>query len=114
MLTMEQIENLKLGLTIDAQTEIMLKAGVEWIENNTIIDTADIENFPNCAKLFLIKFTEIQNMPTGVSSESIQGLSQSFNTDSKADMIWDIAYSLLGDYIKDGTVRFVCASPKWR
>lgn len=114
MLTVEQLDSLKLGITIDAQTEIMLNAGIEWIENNTIIDITDLENFPNRAKLFLIKFLEIQNMPTGVSSESIQGLSQSYNTDSKATMIWDIAYSLLGDYIKDGAVRFVCASPKWR
>lgn len=112
-MTTEQLNSLNLGITIDATTEIILNAGIEWLEKNTTIDTADLDNFPNCAKLFLIKFSDVQSTHAGVTSESIQGLSQSFNTGDKSAMLWDIADSLLGDYLI-GTVRFVCASPRWR
>ena len=112
-MTKEELTKLNLGLTIEATTEIFLNAGIEWLENNTTIDTANVENFPNVAKLFLIKFCEIQKMQTGVSSESIEGLSLSFDTSSKNDLLWQIADELLGHYLI-GRVRFVPATNRWR
>lgn len=108
-MTREQIESLNLGITLDATSEIIINSGLEWLSENT---TIDMNNLPSCAKLFLIKFSEIQNMPTGVSSESIEGLSQSFDTSNKAEMIWQIADSLLSPYLK-GLVRFVPSTKKW-
>lgn len=111
-MTNQELANLNLGLTLDAQMEIILNAGIEWLENNTTIDTANIEKFPSGAKLFLIKFCDIQKMQTGVSSESIEGLSLSFDTSNKSDMLWQLADELLGQYLK-GRVRFVAATSRW-
>lgn len=107
-----ELEKLNLGLTLDAKTEITLNAGIEWLAENTTIDTADAEKFPSCVKLFLLKFCEIQNMQTGVSSESIEGLSLSFDTGNRSDLLWQLAEELLGNYLK-GRVRFVAASRRW-
>lgn len=113
-MTQEELTKLNLGFTtIDTSTEIMLNAGIEWLENNTTIDTTNAEKFPSGAKLFLIKFCDIQKMQTGVASESIEGLSLSFDTSNKSDLLWQIAEELLGNYIK-GRVRFVAASSRWK
>lgn len=112
-MTKEQIERLNLGVELDTMTELIISTGVDWMKENTTINTEDIDNFPNCAKLFLIKFCDIQNLQTGVSSESIQGLSHSFTTD-KNSMIWQLAESLLGGYLNGGQVRFVAASSRWQ
>ena len=111
-MTNAELEKLNLGLTIDAKTGITLNAGIEWLAENTTIDTANTDKFPSGAKLFLIKFCEIQNMQTGVSSESIEGLSLSFDTGNRSDLIWQLAEELLGSYLK-GRVRFVAASSRW-
>ena len=112
-MTLEELTKLNLGLTLDTKTEIILNAGVEWLAENTTIDTANIDKFPSCAKLFLIKYCEIQNMQTGVASESIEGLSLSFDTSNKNDLLWQIAEELLGSYIKS-RVRFVAATRRWK
>ena len=112
-MTNQELVKLNLGLTIDPQTEIMLNAGIEWLAENTTIDTANIEKFPSGAKLFLIKFCDIQKMQTGVSSESIEGLSLSFDTSNKSDLLWQLADELLGNYLK-GRVRFVAATSRWK
>lgn len=112
-MTKAELEKLNLGLTLDAKTEITLNAGVEWIAENTTIDTKNIETFPNCAKLFLIKFCDIQNMKSGISSESIEGLSLSFDTGNRNNLLWQIAEELLGGYLK-GRVRFVAATSRWK
>lgn len=112
-MTQDELKKLNLGLTIDAQTEIILNAGLEWLANNTTIDTANIEKIPSGAKLFLIKFCDIQKMQTGVASESIEGLSLSFDTSNKSDLLWQLADQLLGSYLK-GCVRFVAATRRWQ
>lgn len=112
-MTKQELTNLNLGLNLDTKTEIMLNAGIEWLAENTTIDTANIEKFPSGAKLFLIKYCDIQKMQTGVASESIEGLSLSFDTSSKSDMLWQLAEELLGNYLK-GRVRFVAATSRWK
>lgn len=112
-MTKQELVNLNLGLTIDATTEIVLNAGVEWLAENTTIDTTNIESYPSGAKLFLIKFCEIQKMQTGVASESIEGMSLSFDTSNKSDLLFQFAETLLGKYLK-GSVRFVSATSRWK
>lgn len=112
-MTKQELTSLNLGLNLDTKTEIMLNAGIEWLQENTTIDTANTEKFPSGAKLFLIKFCDIQKMQTGVASESIEGLSLSFDTSNKSDLIWQLAEELLGKYLK-GRVRFVAASSRWK
>lgn len=112
-MTKQELINLDLGLNVDTKTEIMLNAGLEWLAENTTIDTANTEKFPSGAKLFLIKFCDIQKMQVGVASESIEGLSLSFNTGNRNDLLWQLAEELLGSYLK-GRVRFVAASSRWK
>lgn len=113
-MTKTQIENLNLGIApIDARAEIVINSGIDWLSENTTIDTADINNIPNCAKLFLIKFFDLQMLSVGVTSESIEGLSQSFDTSDKSALLWQIAEELLGNYLK-GRVRFVPSTNRWR
>lgn len=112
MLTAEQIAALNLGVDTDAKTVITINAALEWIQDHTTIDTSDIDKLPACAKLFMIKFAEIGNMQSGVSSESIEGLSHSYS-DNKSGLIWDAAYEFLGAYVKS-PVRFVAAENRWK
>lgn len=113
MLTAEQIASLNLGIELDAKTVITINAALEWIQDHTTIDTTDIDKLPACAKLFMIKFAEIGSIQSGVTSESIEGLSLSYGESNKSGMIWDAAYDLLGAYVKS-PVRFVAAQDRWK
>lgn len=113
-MTSQQIESLNLDIdTSDSKAVLTAEAALEWIADNTTIDTTDIDNLPAAAKLFISKFCEVNSLQSGVASESIEGLSQSFSTGNNSTMIWDIANSLLSAYLKS-RVRFVGAERKWR
>lgn len=113
-MTAEQIAKLNLGIdTEDAKMVLTVDAALDWISTNTTIDIEDIENFPSCAKLFILKFSEITNMRAGVTSERIESLSQTFGTGNTSALIWDLANELLSGYLKSH-VRFVSAARKWR
>ena len=113
MLSNSKLKNMKLGISpIDDRTGMIINAGIEWLEQNTTITPADIPN-NSSAKLFLSKFYELQNMRPGVASESIEGLSQSFNTGNINDLLWQLAEELLGQYLTGGKVRFVAATRRW-
>ena len=113
-MTKEQIQSLNVGIDVDDNTAFLsANAALEWIAANTTIDTTDIEHLPYRAKLFISKFCEVNAVQSGISSESIDGLSQSFTSEDNASMIWDLAYSLLSGDIKS-RVRFVTAERKWK
>ena len=113
-MTKEQIQSLNIGIDVDDNTAFLsANAALEWITENTTIDTTDIEHLPYRAKLFISKFCEVNAVQSGISSESIDGLSQSFTSGDNASMIWDLAYSLLSGDIKN-RVRFVTAERKWK
>lgn len=113
MLTQEQIAGLNLGVDTDAKTVITINAALEWMKDHTTIDTDDYENLPACAKLFMIKYAEIGNMQSGVSSESIENLSISYGDANKSALIWDVAKDLFGERLKS-PVRFVAAQNPWK
>lgn len=113
-MTKEQIESLNLGISpIDTKAEIVINSAVEWLADNTTIDTTKPEKFPNCVKLFLIKYYDLQSLNVGVTSEKIEGLSQSFKNGERPDLLWEIAQELLGGYLT-GNVTFIAAKKKWR
>lgn len=114
MATKEQFKNA--GILIS--DELAGNAALEWINENTtlLIDLNDfnsINNMPNAAKLFVVKYSEISTANASVSSESIEGLSQSFKSTGSSNMIWDIAESLLGQYLKS-RVKFLPVSSRWK
>lgn len=116
-MTTEQIENLELDIPINARTRLIIESAFEWLKENTTLEfdteTGEgVERLPAGAKLFIIKFYDIQMLSVGVTSESIEGLSQSFDTADKNALIWQIAEGLLYPYLKS-RVRFVAAERKW-
>lgn len=117
-MTIEQVDSLRLGIApVDSKTIMIIESGIEWLNRNTTLDIdlnndKELKALSASVKLFLIKFFDIQMLEIGVTSESIEGLSQSFSQEKKEDMIWDNAYTLLGDIVKS-RVRFVTAQKKW-
>ena len=87
-----------------------------WINNNTSLkyDLNNLpESLPSNVRLFILKYNEAMSISAGVSSESIEGLSQSFSTGDKAALLWDIAASLLDKWLVS-PVRFVAATNRWK
>ncbi len=90
----------------DAMALLRAQAALDWMEEHTtlVFDQADaetIEALPACAKLFVVKFSEALRIKSGVTSQSIEGLSQSFDSGEGPDgLIWALAGSLLGRYLK--------------
>jgi hypothetical protein len=90
---------------------------LHWVLDNTTLDF-DINNdddlkalHPN-VKLFLIQYFDIMSMNPSVSSESISGLSQSFNTTDKSTLIWQYANELLSPWLKS-QMLFYQAKRRW-
>ena len=108
MITKAQFK--QIGLEID---EITGNAAIEWIADHTTIDTTDISNLSASAKLFIKKYGEINEKISGVASESIEGLSQSYVTTNKENMLYDEAISILGISKMKSNVKFYSAKSKW-
>ncbi len=114
MITKEQFK----AHEIIVSNDLTGNAALEWLSKNTTLtvdfnDVAALEALPFAAKLFISKFDEIISAPSVVASESIEGLSQSFNQTNKGALLWQAAEELLSDCLK-GQVRFVSASKRWR
>lgn len=106
-MTSEDIKNLGLP-DLDVLT---VQAAFEWILANTTLEF-DIENpdelkaLPSCVKLFVVKFCNVMDLPVGVTSESIEGMSQSFDGTQKQWLISQYADELLGEYLKSSATFF--------
>lgn len=102
----------------DAIAALRAEAALDWMALNTTlkIDKADAESIkalPASAKLFVIKFGETMRLKGGVASQSIEGLSQSFDTNaSNGALIWSLAQSLLQGHLKS-QVRVMPAKRRW-
>lgn len=119
-MTVEELQALELPIE-EATNEIALyiEAAIDWVNKNTKlnIDKADLVTsvaaLPAGAKLFLCRYYDVMSTGgTGVSSESIGGMSQSFTTDSKKTLLWQLASELLDGYLL-GQVRSVPNVSKW-
>ena len=99
----------------DALTVLKAESVIEYIANNTTLDVsseAAIKALPAQAKLFIVKYCALMNAETGVSSESLGGMSQSFDTSNRDGLLLDLASSLLGPYMKS-QMHFTQASRRW-
>ena len=101
--------------TSDPETVIMIDSAVEWVANNTTIDIDPEVELPSNVKLFVIKFCDLMTQRTGVASESLGGMSQSFSTSSGGTgfILADLASQLFGSAYK-GRNRFVTAQSRWK
>ena len=117
-MTIEQAQNLNLGIKrINAERCLMIESAFSWVLENTTLNF-DIENIeelkalPAQVRLFVLKYCEAMSISAGVASESIEGLSQSFKSDNKKALIWEIAESLLDKWLVS-PVTFVSAKKRW-
>ncbi len=84
-----------------------------WLKNNTNLDL-DAEPFPENVELFITKYGDIMSIRPGISSESIQGLSQSFSTSDIGALIRQYASGILGDdCLTYSDVKAFPAVEKW-
>lgn len=111
-MTVEDMSLTELGIADSDQNRLIIGAGLEWIKQNTTLDIDELECLPFTARLFLIKFYDLQSISAGVTSESIEGLSQSFESTDKTALLWQYAQQLLGAWIKSA-VKFVAAKDRW-
>lgn len=115
-MTADDVAALNLGIAlIDDFAVIAVESAFEWINQNTTL-YFDVNNppktVPASVKLFLIKYLDIMSTTGGVSSESIEGLSQSFDTTDKADLLSQFGWNLLGGYMKS-EANAVQAVKRW-
>lgn len=107
-MTEEKAAELGIGLTEpDALTLLQAESALDWILANTTLrfdKNGDLSRLPAGAKLFVSRFMALQEN-VGVTSESIEGLSQSFS-DDQTGALWTLARALLGPWLK-GDVTFV-------
>lgn len=116
-MTEEQVRSLKLGFNLlDERTVLMVESAIEWINANTLLNISlsdDHEaNLPANVRLFINKYVEVMGLSAGVTSESVGGLSQSFDSATKTDLLWQYANELLSDYVKS-QMSFISAKPRW-
>ena len=113
MITLEQFKE----CGINVSDELKGNAALEYIAENTTL-TVELDNvdsvkaLPFSAKLFVQEYEEVVSTSSVVANESIEGLSQSFKTENKADLITDLANTYLGKWLK-GQITFICAKKRW-
>lgn len=101
----------------DALAVLKAEAALDWMQEHTTLDfdkgNADtISALPACAKLFVVKYSEAVSLKQGVASQSIEGLSLSYHGSDQSALIWQLAHSLLGAYLKS-QVRVFPAKRRW-
>lgn len=102
----------------DVTEALRAEAALDWMQEHTTLridkaDAAAIATLPATAKLFVIRFGEIMRRKAGVTSQSIEGMSQSFDaSEDTAALIWAQASTLLSGYMKS-QVRVTPAQRRW-
>lgn len=94
------------------KSEVIREAAIEWVKKNTTFDIT-VEPLPASVEMFISKYEEIMNIRPGVASESISGLSQSFNGDISA-LLKQYAAELIGEEYVLSDVRVVVAEKRWK
>lgn len=119
MITAEQVKILRLGIQpIDDRLCLLVESGLLWVLKNTTLkfqtdNNKDLEDLPANVRLFIVKYVEIMKLRSGVSSESISNLSQSFDTTDKSTLLWEAAEEMLSDVLKL-RCSFVTAQKRWK
>ena len=109
------------GIPISGNNPIALlhaEAALDWMQEHTTLkfdkaDAASVAALPACAKVFVVKFAETMRIKAGVTSQSIEGLSQSFDaSENISSLILQLARALLGNYMQS-QVRVFPARGRW-
>ncbi len=101
------------GVSDNSANTMRVEAALEWLAENTTLDTSDPAKLPAAARLFVSEFVEIMKRGVGVTSESMAGMQQSFrDKGGNSGLFFDLAQSLLGAYMKP-TARVYPARNAW-
>lgn len=118
MLTKEKAESLKLQVSpLSDENLLLIENALEWIGNNTKlkVNLQSAESVQANVRLFISKYLDIMSLPIGITSESATGLSQSFDTTDKNELLIEIANALFGEEnVTAGKVTFIPAQSRWR
>lgn len=105
------------NLPLDAEkpeVRIMVEAALSWVAENTSIAIDPEAELPSNVKLFVIKYCELMSITSGVASESLGGMSQSFSTTGgTGSLLADLAKQLFGSAYKHRN-KFVSAMGRWK
>lgn len=118
-MTVEELQELGIPLPRYTAVDVLyVESALDWILSNTTLEfnksnLESIKALPSGAKLFVVKFRELMTLPVGVTGESVDGLSQNFSDTLKKDKLLDLAYELLGEYMKPA-ISFVPAKERWK
>ncbi len=118
-MTIEQAKTLNLGISpINEKTCLIIESAFMWVLANTtlkfdITDMEALKALPAQVRLFVSEYNDIMSIGAGVASESIEGLSLSFRSDSKSTLLWGLAENLLGKWLVS-PVTFVAATDRWK
>lgn len=119
MLNKEIIEEMGLPLenAEDPVVWLRVESCLEWLKENTTLefeadDIESLKSLPGSVKLFICRYNDLYSRNIGVTSESIGGMSQSFDTTAQYNLLWQLAYELLGKYLKSG-IKAIPARKKW-
>ena len=117
-MTTESLQALSITEEPDTATLLYVESALDWLQDNTTLkfdknNEDSLKALPAGAKLFIMQYRKIAEADSTVASESISGLSQSFNTSNKNALLYDMAQQLLGKYLKN-VFSFVPATNKWR
>lgn len=105
-MTTDELKQIGLPIEIDNSNALYVMSALEWLETNTTLEfdatkLEDVKKLPSSAKVFVLKFVELTTTASNVTSESMAGMSQSFNLDVKTTL-WNYARELLSDVLKSG------------
>lgn len=97
----------------DATDCLWVESGLGWLHHHTNLplDSLPLEELPAGAKLFLQRYADVMEH-SGIASESIEGLSQSFTDTGTQSLLIELAQNLLPEYFRG--VRFVPGQEQWR
>lgn len=117
MITDEQIKILNLGIQpINDRICLLVENALIWVQKNTKI-TFDIEDLTTLTadiRLFIVKYVEVMRLRAGITSESIGGLTQSFDTKDLNTAMWQIATEVFTDDELLPNCEFIGAKNRWR
>ena len=117
-MTIEQAKTLNLGIQpINEKNCLRIESAFNWVLDNTTLrfdvnNMEELKALPAQVRLFVADYCSLMSISAGVASESIEGLSQSFKSDSKNAQIWELAETYLDKWLVS-PVRFVPSVGRW-
>lgn len=116
-MTVEELQSIGLPLADYNELDVLyVESALDWILQNTTLefDKNDLEalnSLPSGVKLFIVKYREIMSYSAGTTSESVDGISQSFSDTIKGVKLREYANELMGEYMSQ--LRFTAARKRW-